>query len=338
MIIALIFAVIIVVGFFIIVSGGKPKPVPPLREIFPSATQVPDSRPYYAPAFKKGLLENLSGDKKDAKEKRAVKKTVAGRITAYVIEGLSAGDKPKHLITIGRSQEEHANIKILTAALGAIILLAFYAIFSLGGVVSFNPIIAILAVLIGTPIGFILPDNVLKSRALKLRLEFDSAFYSWLDVVSQYLSTGEEASNAMVKAASLSQTWPFKLLYSSLSLAQLRTMPVYVGLENLAHERGLENLNNLKEALKLSSDHGIEISNTLRSFIQSYRDQSIIDAETKVKSFAEQAALPLGMVVLAFLILIAYPGISGLLGSSGFGAISGDFGSSSTDIPDIDEP
>lgn len=313
--------VLLSIGILIFIFGGRPKDVPSLHDIMINPSAVPDARPYYASRFRRGgiALTNASRGKTSAARDatKVEKQSVMAKVTDYISEGLKTGNKAKDLTVMGRTVTEHAQQKLYATFGVSAIAVAFYFIFATGTGGSINPVITVILLIAGGFIGYVLPDSILKSNAAKLRTEFNEAFYSWLDIVSQYLTTGEEAGSAMIKAAGLSQTWTFKLLYSALSTAQLRTLPVYQGLDALAKDRGLDNLYSLRDTLKLSTDHGVELGDTLRSYIQAYRSQNVIDAEAKVKSFGEQSSLPLGMVVIAFVILIAYPGVSGLLGSFG---------------------
>ena len=316
---AVVLAFFVVLGVFTVLFGGKVKPPPPLSDFMVvTSLYAPDARKYYAFKSRKTIQEDPEeGEEKESSSAAygIAQKLLSGLIS-YISEGLKSGDKAKDLAITGVTREKHANNKLYSALGISGFLVGFYVLVGLGGIVSISPVVLVLMILVGGIVGFILPDTIIKGRAQDLRSEFDNALYSWLDIVSQYLSTGEEAGNAMLKAASLSKNWAFQMLYTALSTAQFRNLPAYLGFEALSKERGLDVLDSLKDSLQLSTEYGIEMRDTLNSFINSHREQVVIDSDAQVKSFGETSALPLGLVVIGFVILLMYPGIQGLLGSS----------------------
>ena len=317
---------------FLGLRGSKP---PPLGRIYSDLT---DARSSNQESYKIGLQENFSRTaskitkrlpKKKASQETFIYRSL-DRLIASIRESYVHGEKSKWLATIGRAPSDHARIKLQAAAGSAVFFGILIFLIVASGIVNINYAIIVIIGLIGGLIGYWVPDNIIKTEALKRRREFDEAMYIWIDLTTQFLSTGEDGTAAMIKASTLSTIWPFKLINSALSYSQLRARPAYEGLRELSQDLGFDSLKGLVEAMELSSEYGTELSEVIRSFVQSFRTQAVIDAEARVEASAEQSALPLGLVVVAFLILLAYPGIQGVLNTG-----LSDFGGGSSEIADF---
>ncbi len=317
-------------GLLLLLLGARPKKMP-LKNILPERDALlreDEKGENYALTTGEGFglsfrkLSSYVGGSADTK--KSFIEVLYQRLEDMVGKGLSLGARGKNLAIVERTPADLARQKIGFCLGSSLVLVAFLLLLWLGGLISIPPLVIIVGALVVGLLGYWLPDSFLKTEANKLRKEFEDSMYTWMDLTSQYLNTGEEAGSAMVKASTLSHNWAFRLLNSAMTLSQVSARPVYEGLQRLRRERGLDCLGEFVEALQLSAEYGAGLGDTVRSFIQSYRSQAVIDADTKVKTSAEQAALPLGLVVVGFLILLAYPGIRGVL-NTGSG-IGGGFG------------
>ncbi len=327
---ALALVLLLSLGVLFLVQGLRPPKPLPLKKFLPELDQAQaQAEDNYALTVGEGFglsLRRVGRYFGDPEEKKSgFVDQLYKKLEDWVGKGLALGSRGKNLAVVERTPADLAKQKIGFSLGFGFIITAFLLLLWLGGLLSIPPLAIIVAAVAFGLLGYWLPDSFLKSEADKLRREFEESMYTWMDLTSQYLNTGEEAGSAMIKASSLSGIWTFKLLNSTMVLSQIRARPIYEGLQDLRRDRGLDCLGDLVEALQLSAEYGAGLGDTVRSFIQSYRTQAVIDADTKVKTSAEQAALPLGLVVVGFLILLAYPGIRGVLDTgSGIGGGFGD--------------
>ena len=318
MIAAIILGLIFCGGVFLALAGLRPPKPPSLEEAInnPGDTAQKASLQYtlslrqsFALSFKR-----IAGVTTPAESNRQPSFIVAltRRIEGMVNNSPSYGEKEKNLVLMGRTSREHQIIRLQAAIGTALAFIVFLALLIFGGILNITPLIIIVGAILGWLLGYWLPDSILNTNAKKRREEFEEAMLSWMDLTALLISTGQDANAAMVNASDISNTWPFLMINSYLRLAQLRSRPVAEGLFNLSNEKGLDCLSGFVETLLLSSEHGTEVNESIRAHIKSVRSQNIIDAEAKVEKLAEQSALPLGLVVVGFMILLAYPGIEGV--------------------------
>ena len=218
----------------------------------------------------------------------------------------------------GRSLESHALFKLVglvagPAVLGgaAFMLATFGAAIPLPGV--------IVAAAVGALLGWWLPDNILQTEAEKARRDFQQASESWLELVSQLVTAGEDTFGALVIAASYSDQSAFVTIRNSLRASVARGEPPWTGLRRLADERRLRFLDPFCAALEMAGTTGAGARQAVLSQVEAQRAKALHEADARAASSGEKMGAPLALIGGAFMILIGYPPIAGIMDSASLG-------------------
>lgn len=223
----------------------------------------------------------------------------------------------KDLSLIGKTTRRHTEHKMISAMLTAL----FGLIIGLGLAQSPLPIpfpivVAIIIVAMFALLGMVIPDSLVKTQAQKARKEFDELVLSWLDLVMPLIASGRDVSSAFIEASALSRAWPFQMLGQHMSEARHLGKPIWSGIRKLIDEKGLDRLEQLASALELSQRSGAELRQTVVAQVHSYRQKTHSEAIVKSEFAQERMGAPLALALSAFIVLIAFPAIDTLLGST----------------------
>lgn len=223
----------------------------------------------------------------------------------------------KDLALVGKTARRHTEHKMISTMASAL----FGVIIAVGLVnapisIPFAPLVITVIVVIFALLGLVIPDSLLKTQAQNARKEFDELVLSWLDLVMPLIASGRDVSAAFIEASSLSRAWPFQMLGQHMSEARHLGKPIWSGIRKLIDEKGLERLEQLASALELSQRSGAELRQTVVAQVHSYRQKTHSEAIVKSEFAQERMGAPLALALGAFIILIGYPAISTLFGST----------------------
>ena len=222
---------------------------------------------------------------------------------------------------IGRALETHAVHKMFGLLVGgagvAGLMMFFDTLLALGLRV---PIIVMIA-LIGALLGWLLPDSFLRSEADKEREYFKQVSESWLELVAQLVTAGSDTFAALVTAASYSEQPGFVVLRNALRVAALSGEPPWTGLRRLADERRLRFLDPFCAALELAGTTGAGSRQAILAQVDAARSKAMLEADAAAASSSEKMGAPLALIGGAFMILMGYPPLSGILDTSSFGGL-----------------
>ncbi len=217
---------------------------------------------------------------------------------------------------VGRDIETHALHKMAGLVLGAV-LLAFGGIFAITLLgVSLPPLIIVVAAGIGALGGWWLPDSILKTEANKERVLFQQVTESWLELVAQLVTAGADTFAALARAASYSEQPGFVTISDALRTAAASGEPPWTGLRRLADERGLRFLDPFCSALELAGTTGAGSRQAILAQVEAARSKAMLEADAAAASSGEKMGAPLALIGGAFMILMGYPPLAGILESS----------------------
>ena len=223
----------------------------------------------------------------------------------------------KDLSLIGKTARRHTEQKMI----GAMATALFGLIIGLGLTQSPLPIpfpivVVIVIVVMFALLGMVIPDSLVKTQAAKARKEFDELVLSWLDLVMPLIASGRDVASAFIEASALSRAWPFQMLGQHMSEARHLGKPIWSGIRKLIDEKGLDRLEQLASALELSQRSGAELRQTVVAQVHSYRQKTHSEAIVRSEFAQERMGAPLALALSAFIVLIAFPAIDTLLGST----------------------
>ncbi len=217
---------------------------------------------------------------------------------------------------VGRSLETHALHKLAGLVLGAALLATVSVLantlFGLG-----LPVPLIVAVaLVGGLGGWWLPDSMLKTAAEKERVLFQQVTESWLELVAQLVTAGTDTFAALARAASYSQQPGFVVIRDALRVSSASGEPPWTGLRRLADERRLRFLDPFCSALELAGTTGAGSRQAILAQVEAARSKAMLEADAAAASSGEKMGAPLALIGGAFMILMGYPPLAGILDTS----------------------
>ena len=217
---------------------------------------------------------------------------------------------------VGRSLETHALHKMAGLVLGAALLaaLGFFAntLFELE-----LPLLVIVAVaLAGGLLGWWVPDSILKTEAAKERVLFQQVTESWLELVAQLVTAGADTFGALAAAASYSEQPGFVVIRDALRVSTASGEPPWTGLRRLADDRRLRFLDPFCAALELAGTTGAGSRQAILAQVESARSKAMLEADAAAASSGEKMGAPLALIGGAFMILMGYPPLAGIMDTS----------------------
>lgn len=220
---------------------------------------------------------------------------------------------------VGRSLEAHVVAKIAGLILGAALLGGGGYLVSLMGADLPLPILVIAAGL-GALGGWWLPDSFLKTEAEKERKHFQQVSESWLELAGQMVTAGADTFAALVASASYSDQPVFITLRDTLRESAARGEPPWTGLRRLADERRLRFLDPFCAALELAGTTGAGSRETILTQVEAARSKAMHEADAAAASSGEKMGAPLSLIGGAFMILMGYPPMAGIMSDASLGS------------------
>ena len=216
---------------------------------------------------------------------------------------------------VGRSLEAHALAKIMGLIVGAALLGGGGYLASLMGL-GLPPLILIALAALGALGGWWVPDSFLKTEADKERKYFEQVTESWLELAGQLVTAGSDTFASLVTAASYSEQPVFTTLRDTLRVSAARGEPPWTGLRRLADERRLRFLDPFCAALEMAGTTGAGSRETILTQVESARSKSMHEADAAAGSSGEKMGAPLALIGGAFMMLMGYPPLAGIMNSA----------------------
>ena len=217
---------------------------------------------------------------------------------------------------VGRSLEAHAIHKMAGLVLGAAVVAAA-GVFAntLFGLALPLPII-VAAAMAGGLGGWLLPDSILKTEADKERVLFQQVAESWLELVAQLVTAGADTFGALATAASYSEQPGFVVIRDTLRTSAASGEAPWTGLRKLSDERRLRFLDPFCAALELAGTTGAGSRQAILAQVEAARTKAMLEADAAAASAGEKMGAPLALIGAAFMILMGYPPLAGILDTS----------------------
>ena len=222
---------------------------------------------------------------------------------------------------VSRSPETHALHKMAGLVLGSVLLAALGGFaYTLLDLTLPLPIVGAVA-LVGGLGGWWLPDSILKTEAEKERVLFQQVTESWLELVAQLVTAGADTFAALVLAASYSEQPGFVVVRDALRTASASSEPPWAGLRRLSQERRLRFLDPFCAALELAGTTGAGSRQAILAQVDAARSKAMLEADAAAASSGEKMGAPLALIGGAFMILMGYPPMAGILDTSPLGGL-----------------
>jgi tight adherence protein C len=187
--------------------------------------------------------------------------------------------------------------KVVMAVIGAVLpgLLGFLLWYA-AGVTSSLPAVAALA---GLVVGFFIPDVLLRRARSTARGGAAEALLTYMDLVTLERLANASATQALQRAAELSEAPLFVQVRTALERARLEQQPPYGELRRLATRLELSELADLADVMQLD-ETGAALSGTLRARVRELRDAHLTREQMAASAAAEGMTVYMTLPALIF--------------------------------------
>ena len=213
------------------------------------------------------------------------------------------------LAVTGTSIETVCGEAVLGAAAGLLIPGLGWTVLTAGGL--HPPFVVTLwtgLVLAGS--GAALPFALLHTRANRARRAARRLVGSFLNLVVLSLAGGMGVESALHAAARAGGDQVSVRILNALALAQDAGFPPWVALDQVGRRLGVSELIDLAAVVGLAGSEGARIRTTLAAKAGSIRRRDLAEAEARANSVTERLFLPGVLLLVGFLVFIAYPAVS----------------------------
>lgn len=232
--------------------------------------------------------------------------------TALDGSGLRLASARADLSVIERPIERFYLDKVVFGVLGLVLVPATVAAFGFFGLVVPVIVPVWVSLVLGAG-GFFLPDFLVKGEAAERRRSFCHALSAFLELVRINLAGGAGIEGALHDAVGVGQGWAFARLRETLAHARLSGDTPWAALGRLGTELRVDELVELSSSLVLAGNEGAKIRESLGAKADSLRRHEAALAETKAQQASERMSLPVGLLLMGFLIFLGYPALSKVL-------------------------
>lgn len=216
---------------------------------------------------------------------------------------------------VGRTLEIHALMKLGGLVGGAVLVIAVSMLFSMALGLAIPPMLVVAVAAGGALGGWWLPDSSLKTQADKDRERFKQSSEAWLELVAQLVTAGSDEHAALNAAAGYSNQPAFTAIRDALAEASARGEPPWDGLRRLAESRRLRFMDPFIASLELAGTTGAGAQQAILSQVEAARSKSLAEADAEAASASEKMGAPLALIGGAFMVLMGYPPLAGILNS-----------------------
>ena len=226
---------------------------------------------------------------------------------------------------IGRTVEEHTAWKVTSTVVGSILLAVVGGVVSVvakssleGMPAALNPtaVLIIAGSALGALVGWMLPDSIVSTDAEKERFYFQQVAESWLELVAQLVTAGEDTFSALMTATTYSEQPVFTSVRNAMQEAALSGRPPWDGLRGLAKDRRLNFLTPFCAALDLAGTTGTGAHQAILAQVESTRSKAMHEAAADAAAASEKMGAPLALISGAFMMIMGYPPMAGILQST----------------------
>lgn len=163
--------------------------------------------------------------------------------------------------------------------------------------------------LVAGPVAGLAQVMGIRSEASRRRQDFAFALSAYLDLVVVSMAAGRGTEGALSVAAETGAGPAFEALRAALEGARLRGIPPWDALDELGVALSVEELSGLAASIRLAGASGARVRASLAARAKSLRERGLAETRAAAESDTERMSVPVVLLVLGFMILIAYPAV-----------------------------
>jgi tight adherence protein C len=234
-------------------------------------------------------------------------------LDAIVTKGSDSTRIDADLCVLGRTRKQFAISRLTMAAAYGALPIAVAALTGTAAGASWNPILVILAALLGAGAGFGLGRATLASEANERRQGFVAELAAYLDIVAQLLTGGAGVEDALWRAARNARSPGIIAIRDTLASARTRRRSEWVALGELATNTRIPELSELVTAVQLAGSSGAKVAASLVTKAHSLRDRNASQQLAAAQRSSERMGGPLIAMLLSFLVLVIAPALAAVM-------------------------
>jgi Flp pilus assembly protein TadB len=216
------------------------------------------------------------------------------------------------LAVLDRDYDQYAAEKLTAATAGLITPALFAAVCTAGGVNVPATLVAVACIAFAVA-GYATPRLLVRSESARRRDDFRHALSAYLDLVAILLAGGRGVESALWDAAATGSGWSFRLLRSALEQAARYGTSPWRAFGDLGDRLALADLSELTSSIQLAGSSGAKVKASLVAKADSLRHHELAASESAAEQATEQMAVPVVLLLVAFLLFIGWPAVAHVL-------------------------
>jgi Flp pilus assembly protein TadB len=174
-------------------------------------------------------------------------------------------------------------------------------------VFNLSPAVPAVAAVVGSVVGYFVPDLMLRGKAKGARTDAGDALLTYIDLVTLERLANASATQALYNAANLSEIPLFTQIRAALERARLEQQAPYAELRKLAVQLDIPQLADVADVMQLD-ETGAALSGALRARVRELRDAHLTRAQNEANAVSEGMTIYMSIPALIFgLIFMAPP-------------------------------
>lgn len=222
--------------------------------------------------------------------------------------GLPRPARLRDLRTLDRSPSEHLATQAACTVTFALFSVSYPLALRLNGI-TLPPQLVLATTLLGTALGFLLPDRKLRTEAEKAREHLRYATSAFLDLTAVMLAGGAGLEESMICAAEPGIGPGHDHLRTALAVAQTNRKPLWEMLGKLGEHADVTDLCELAACAALAGTEGARIRATLTTKATALRTRLLTEQEAHAASATERAAIPTTLLMTGYMLLVTFPAV-----------------------------
>ncbi|MFI1400943.1 type II secretion system F family protein [Streptomyces sp. NPDC020681] len=157
------------------------------------------------------------------------------------------------------------------------------------------------------------PDWHIRLQAGRARAEFAHAAAAYLELVAMRMASNVGASQALEDAAQIGRGWAFTRIQEALLRARTEKTSPWDALEDLSTQLKLPILADIADIMRLSSQDGAAVYDTLRARANSLRTELLAAESAEATADSEKMSAPGALLAVIVMIGVAFPAVVNVL-------------------------
>lgn len=228
-----------------------------------------------------------------------------------LLAGSSHERRDQDLAVCDRTETDWAAVRMTSIIIGITPGLGLYLLGANGLLNFVSARTSLVMLVLGAVGGWFFALVELRSEADKARREFRHAIAAYLRLVTILISGGAGPESAMIDAAEAGTGIAFGHIRSGLASAQMRREDPWVALGRIGRALGIDELVELEAKMRLAAA-GAQVTASLATSAKSILAKDLAAIESEAEARSEKMELPAVLMVLGFMVLMAYPALAGL--------------------------